>query len=605
MTDAAAALEAGRASYAAQAWSDAFASLSQADRITGLGAEDLERLATSAYLIGREDEFLRGLERAHDLHVDAGALPRGARCAFWIGMRLAERGEMGQATGWLGRAGRLLEHEGRDCAERGYVLLPIGRQQLMGGDPEAAYQTAAQAVETGERFADDDLTALALHLQGIARLRQARLDEGLALLDEAMVAVASGKLSPQVTGLIYCSVIGACRSVYALGRAHEWTAALADWCARQPDMVAYSGECLVYRAEIMQLRGAWRSAIEEAVRARERFGRGTERSGAAAAFYQQAEVHRLLGEYEKAEAAYRSANTTGREPQPGLALLRLAQGRTDAAAAAIRRVLAETPAPLKRAALLPACVEIELAANETDAARNAAGELEEIARRFGTDVLRTMVAQASGAIELAEGDAKSALVELRRAVAGWQSIEAPYEAARVRVLLAVACRSLGDNDTASLEFDAARAAFEQLGAAPDVDRVDSLAGAATARDADHPDSLSGAARDTDPADSLTSAARDASRTNSPTEGAQAAGAGDRRARAAAQHGAPARRTHGLTPRECEVLRLLATGKTNRVIGTDLFISEKTVARHVSNIFAKLGVSSRAAATAFAYEHDIL
>jgi tetratricopeptide (TPR) repeat protein len=275
---------------------------------------------------------------------------RAVRCAFWVGMNLALRGEMGNATGWLGRAQRLVEREEGDCVERGYLLVPVMLRHEAVGDWEAAYATAADAAEIGERFGDPDLLALAVHEQGCALIQQGRVEEGLGLLDEAMVAVIAGELSPIVTGIVYCSVIMGCQEVYALHRAQEWTAALTRWCEQQPDMVSFSGRCLVHRAEIMELHGAWREALEEARRAGERCARGKNQPAAAQAFYRQGEVHRLQGRFSAAEEAYRDASRCGFEPQPGLALLRMAQGNDDVAAAAIRRVVAETTEPLKRAA---------------------------------------------------------------------------------------------------------------------------------------------------------------------------------------------------------------------------------------------------------------
>jgi DNA-binding CsgD family transcriptional regulator len=310
-------------------------------------------------------------------------------------------------------------------------------------------------------------------------------------------------------------------------------------------MVAFTGVCRVHRAEIMQLQGAWRDAIEEARRARER-AEGVNQQALAAAFYQQAEVHRLRGEFAAAERAYRSASQWGAEPQPGLALLRLGQGRTDAAAAALRRALSATTDRLQRTRLLPAYIEIMLAAGDIQEARGACRELADVSESIDTGVLGAMTAHACGAVDLADGDARAALGSLRRAFEVWQRIEAPYLAARVRVLAGLACRALGDREGASLELDAARAVFEQLGAAPDLARIDSLT-------------------------------RDAA-------------SGQR---------------HGLTPRELQVLRLVAAGKTNKAIAAELCLSEKTVDRHVSNIFTKLDVPSRAAATAFAYEHKLI
>lgn len=545
MVDAANELERGRESYARRAWVDAYESLSRADRASPLGAADLELLATSAYMLGRDDD-LSGLERAYHAYLDSGEAARAARCAIWVGMHLSIRGEMGRGTGWLGRARRLVEREGRDCVEQGYLLFPPMFRHEAAGDYEAAAATAADAAEIGERFGDADLFALAAQSQGILLVKLGRVVEGLGLLDEAMVAVTAGELSPIVSGLVYCGVIVGCQEAYELRRAQEWTAALTRWCEEQPDMVSFTGTCLVHRAEIMQLRGAWREALEEAQRAGERCAQAMNRAAAAQALYRQGEVHRLRGEFAAAEEAYRDASRRGHEPQPGLALLRLVRGNGDAAAAAIRRVVGETTERPKRARLLPAYVEIMLAVGDVQEARGACRELGEISAGFQGGMLAAMVAQARGAVDLAGGNAGAALVALRRAAEIWQELEVPYEAARVRVLVGLSCRALGDDDTAALELEAARGVFARLGAVPDLARIDSLA---------------------------------------------------RRA--------PPVEARGLTPRELQVLRLVAAGETNKAIAAELVLSERTVDRHVSNIFTKLGVSSRTAATAYAYEHQLV
>jgi DNA-binding CsgD family transcriptional regulator len=536
----------GRESYAGRAWMNAYKSLSHADQAAPLGAEDLELLATSAYMLGRDDEYVSCLERAHHAYLGSGEAMRAARCAFWVGMNLALRGEMGRATGWLGRAQRLVEREGRDCVERGYLLLPLMFEHEDTGDYEGAAATAADAAGIGERFGDADLFALAVHSQGILLVKQGRVVEGLGLLDEAMVAVTAGELSPIVSGFVYCGVIMGCQEAYELRRAQEWTAALTRWCEEQPDMVSFTGTCLVHRAEIMQLHGAWPDALEEARRACQRLAQVRNQSGAAQAFYRQGEVHRLQGRFTAAEEAYREASRSGWEPQPGLALLRLAQGNGDAAAAAIRRAVGETTEPLKRARLLPAYVEIMLDIGDIQEARSACRELKEISARYESGMLGAISAHAEGAVELADGDAQAALLALRRAWQVWQELEAPYEVARVRVLLGLACRALGDDDTAALELEAARGVFAQLGAAPDLARVDSL-----------------------------------------------------------RRRAPSVDDHGLTERELQVLSLVASGETNKAIASELVLSERTVDRHVSNIFTKLDVSSRAAATAYAYKHQLV
>jgi tetratricopeptide (TPR) repeat protein len=371
--------ERGRDAYERRAWLDAYTSLSRADEASPLGAEDLELLANSASMVGRMDDYLALLERAHRRYLDAGNALRAARCAGWIGMNLAIRGEIGPARGWFGRAQRLVEREGRDSVEQGWLLLPAALQHEAAGDYEAAYAAAVDAARTGERFGDADLSTIALHVQGLARIKQARVEEGLALLDEAMVAVTAGEVSPVVTGIVYCGVIAGCEEAFEPRRAQEWTEALTHWIEEQPQMVAFTGRCLAHRAGIKQRHGAWRDALEETRLARQRSEQAMNRAATGQALYQQGELHRLQGDFAAAEAAYRDANAYGREPQPGLALLRLGQDDAEAAAAAIRRALGETTEPLHRAGLLPAYAEIMLAVGDVEDAREACRELTEIA----------------------------------------------------------------------------------------------------------------------------------------------------------------------------------------------------------------------------------
>jgi DNA-binding CsgD family transcriptional regulator len=546
MIDAAKELERGRESYARQAWADAWRLLSEADRAGPLAAEDLELLATTEYMLGRDDDHIAVMERAHQAHLDAGEELRAARCAFWVGMQLSVRGDLGHASGWLARAQRLIDAHGTDCVERGYLLLPAAFASEASGDLDTGAALAGQAAATGARFGDQDLFALAGHMQGHLLVSGGRVEEGLGLLDEAMLAVSTGEVSPIPAGLVYCGVILGCQNAFELRRAQEWTAALSEWCERQPDMVAFTGRCLVHRAEIMQLHGAWPDALAEARRAGRRCNASRNTMAAGEAHYVQGDVHRLRGELEAAEEAYREASRCGREPQPGLALLRLVQGDAPAGAAAIRRTLGETSEPPDRVRLLAACVEIMLSVGEADEARRACSELDEISAAYGSGMLTALVERARGAVELAEGDAKAALPALRRAGRLWQELGAPYEEARARMLVGLACRAVGDHDAAGLELEAAREVFDALGAAPDLARVGLLS-----------------------------------------------------------TGAPDTAEHGLTQRELEVLRLVAAGHTNKAIAARLVLSERTVDRHVSNIFAKLRVPSRAAATAYAYEHGLV
>jgi DNA-binding CsgD family transcriptional regulator len=455
------------------------------------------------------------------------------------------RGEVGPGSAWIGRAQRLCEGQPDDSVERGYLLMPLVFRHEAAGEFEAAAVVAGKAAAMAERFGDADGFALASHAQGSMLIKAGRVPEGLASLDESMHAAIRGDLSPMTTGIVYCGVILACQEVFEARRAQQWTAVLTEWCEGQPDIVAFTGRCLVHRAELLQLGGAWLDALEEARKARQRFIEAENLGRVGLAFYREAELQRLLGVFEAAEQAYREASRHGWDPQPGLAQLRLAQGRVDAATASIQRVLAETGEPLKRAGLLPACVEIMLAAGDVDAAGVALLELEELAERFESAMLGAMVAHARGAVHLAQGDPPAALGPLRLALGTWRELEAPYEVARTRELIGLACRTLGDDEAASLELDAARAAFEKLKATPDAARLAALT----------------APVGTSP--------------------------------------------RGLTARELEVLRLVAAGQSNREIAAQLVISEHTVARHLQNIFAKLDVTSRTAAASFAFEHELV
>jgi ATP/maltotriose-dependent transcriptional regulator MalT len=496
-------------------------------------------------MLGRDEEWLTAHERAHHLHLEAGEAEAAARAAFWIGLSLALRGELGPAEGWMGRAQRLLDERSADCAERGFLLVAYGHGLLSAGDAAAAAAVGAEAAAIARRFGDRDLLAFAMLLEGQAKVLDARVAEGLQLLDEAMVAVTTEDLSPVVSGIAYCGVILTCQEVFDLRRAREWTQALEDWWQQQPDMVAFTGRCLIHRAEILQLGGSWNDALAEARRACRRFSE-TNNPTTGLALYREAEVLRLQGDLDGAEHAYREASRAGWEPQPGLAQLRLAQGRADAAETAIRRTVAETADSLRRAVLLPAYVEIMLAAGKPAEARPACDELEAVAARYSSALLDAIAAYERGAVELADGDAPRALEHLRRALDAWRTLEAPYEVARTRVLIGEACRALHDTDACALELEAALAEFIRLGALPDASRVERLLG----------------------------------RSLGPPE-------------------------HGLSARELEVLRLLAAGKSNRQIAEKLVISEHTVARHVQNIFRKLRLTSRTAATAFAFEHDLV
>jgi ATP/maltotriose-dependent transcriptional regulator MalT len=500
----------------------------------------------AAYLIGGMDDATAAWERAHREYLAAGEITRAVRCAAWLGLTLVQHGEHARGGGWLSRAARVLDDAALDCVEHGYLKIPAGLQALFGGDPDTAHAVFAEASAIADRFGDPDLRALGRLGQGQALLARGDATTGISMLDEAIVAVTTGEVSPIAAGIIYCAVIIACREVFDLRRAQEWTSALSRWCASQPDLKPYRGQCLVHRSELMQLRGQWADALAEVQHACEHLSDPPGDPVMGMALYQQAELLRLRGELDRAEENYRQASAWGHPVQPGLALLRLAQGRVADAYPAIRRAVCEAEGPVERSRILAAYVEIALAAGDSDAARTGVEELERIAVAFDSGYLRATVGYAHGSVLLADGDPAEACAALRRAWLDWRELDAPYETARVRLRMAQACRRLEDNDTAELELDAARRVFEQLGAGPSLVEVRRLATAGPG----------------------------------PAEG-------------------------GLTAREVEVLRLVATGASNREIADALVISDKTVARHVSNMFSKLDISSRAAATAYAYEHGLV
>ena len=461
-------LEHGRDCYGRRAWGDAYQALLCADQAAALQPDDLDRLATAAFLTGRDDEFQRLQERLHRLHADADDVARAARCAFWLALISLLRVERPVSECLDARGQRLVDDH--DCAERGYLCFAVAEQQLREGHADAAAATASQAAAIGESFREADLMAAARHVQGRALIDQGDVVAGLKRLDETMLAVVAGELSPIMTGLMYCSVIDTCRQVYALGRAREWTSAFSRVCDQQPEMVAFSWSCLVHRAEIMQLQGEWPDALTEACRlVSARSARSESRP--APPFINKPRSTGCAASLRRRKTPITPRANCGCEPQPGLALLRLAQGRTDAACAAIRRLTSATSDRLRRARLLPAYLEIMLASEmwkKPAAPATSCGT----GHAFDTDGLRAVVAQADGAIALVEGHAHAALDPLRCAFEQWQRLEAPYEAARVRVLIGHACRALGDEEAAALEHKAARSEFERLGAQPELARLD-------------------------------------------------------------------------------------------------------------------------------------
>lgn len=536
-----------REAFAAREWRAAHAAYSAARREGALATDDLERFAVAAHLFGREAESRELFAQAYRDSLDHGAYAQAARFAFWVSQGLLFSGDDSQSSAWHGRARAALEECRDDCVEAGYVDVLDGVRSLIGGDALAAETILGHVQEVAVRHGDRTLQAMAGHGRGRALIALGRVAEGMACLDEVMASAMGDEVSPQIVGDTYCGALEACHDVFDVRRASEWTAALTRWCESQQDLVPYRGPCMVYRVELKRIRGQWPDAIEEARQACEWLSGPASPEGAGDAYYQMAELHRLRGQYTEAEEAFRQAVRCGRRPEPGLPLLWLARGQAEAARTALRRCLDEaTGDRCLRATLLVAYAEVLFATGDIAGARAVAAELGELARLLGAQLLSAAAETVEARIAIVEGRHGEALAPLRRAWMAWQRLDAPFEAARARVQIGIAYRELGDAESAAMEFDAARWVFQQLGARPEIENLNAIAPA-----------LGGMER-----------------------------------------------ARGLTGREVEVLRLVADGRTNKEIAAALVISEHTVARHVQNMLAKLGFSSRAQLAAFAVESGV-
>ncbi len=487
---------------------------------------------------------------AHHRHADAGDRAEAALCSFWLAFLLMMRGQIAQAGAWLARTESIVASI-EPCRARGYLLVPALLRALDAGEPEVARSLAAEAASLAESFTDPDLAAFARLGDAQALIAMGNMGAATAAFDSVMLMVSTGEVGPVVAGVVYCAVILECMQVFDLTRAAEWTDALYGWCEDQPDLVPYRGQCLVHRSQLQQAAGDWSTAFTTAMAACSRLA-DPPHPALGLARYQQAELHRLRGDYSDAAAAYAQAGAHGQDPMPGLALLELARGDVDAAAAGIRRALGSATTGVSRPALLAAAVDILREARDTAGARAAADELRALADASTSEVLRAMADQAGGAVLLSEGDPGGGLKSLRAAHTTWTRLKMPLETARTSALLGLGCLSVGDRSSAAMELDNAASIFDALGAVPDADRLGRLQ--QTIEERSRP------------------AAPDKSE---------------------------------LTSREIEVLVHVAAGRTNREIAAALTISQHTVGRHLENIFVKLGVNSRAAATAYAYEHRLL
>jgi DNA-binding NarL/FixJ family response regulator len=536
-----------RAAKAAQppagSWDAVYHRLTGADLKT-LSVAELEKLAEAAFWLGKPRESIAARQRAYAAYRDAGEVTNATKTAWLLFHNYFDLDETAAASGWLKRAHRHAEAIPGEV-ESGYVALADAEWAAYQEDPDRALECAVQATETGRRFADPDLEGLGLATQGGLLIARGDVPAGLDRLDEALVAVLSDELSPFATGWVYCVLLYTCEELGDVRRAAEWTDLAVRWCEQRGQDSWYPGLCRLHQCEVQSWRGEWTVAEAQAIRAAEElapFGDYLVAEGQ----YVAGEIRRRKGEFKAAEEAFRHAHRYGRDPQPGLALLHLAQGDADQAASELRIALAgEKGMPLRQGLLLAAHARAELECGQVEQAAASADRLARVAEQSRSRLLQAMAGTAAGAVLLKRGEAGEALSVLKAACTISRELSCPYETAQTRVLIGLAARNLGDEATATLELDAARASFAMLGAAPDVARVDALL---------------------------------ANKSKFPA---------------------------GLTGREVEVLRLVAGGRSNREIAAELFISEHTVARHLSNIFRKLAVTSRSAATSFAHEHDLV
>ena len=523
----------------AQDWDGALDAVRAADVGPDLEAEQADLEAEALWWLGRLDDCIDARERAYRAFDEAGDRQRAGRCAVWLWEHHAMRLRSSVAGGWLRRARRALEHD-EHTVDYGRLLLREAEAAHGAGQIDEAVELAGRAADLGRALRLPDLEAEALQARGRVLIERGDLVEGMGHLDEAMLFAVEGRIGPYATGKVYCSLISACEEVGDFDRAAEWTEATMGWSERHPFAV-FPGICRVHRAALLKRRGSLAEAEREAERACGELVQ-SHLGNSAAAYAEVGDIRRRLGELDRAEEAFARAEELRGGPCAELALLRLAQGRTDAARSIVETSLRGTAHPLARAGLLPTVVHVGVAAHDFDAAGEAMRELDELAARFATPELLAVAASTRGRLQLASED-PAAVGTLQDAVDRWQALDVPYEVATARTLLGQALRDAGDDDAATASFAAGAALFDQIGARLDARQV--LDGAAAPLPA------------------------------------------------------------GLTAREVEVLRLIAGGLTNNEIAASLHLSAKTVSRHLSNIFTKIGVTSRASATAFAFEHDLV
>ena len=510
----------------------------------GLTATDLESAGSAAQLLGRLDDAVDRYRRAFEARTASDDPAGAALCAFRLSMVLRSASDHSAASAWLSRGERLVTSLPEGGIEAGYLTFSRMFNHLGQGDFVGALACAELATEAGRRHGDPGLVAVGLCAQGRMTIYGGHIPDGISLLDESMLEAASRTLEPVLLGNVYCTAIEGCQEVSDFRRVEEWTQQLQRWCAEQPGLVTFTGQCALHRGQVMRARGAWDAAADELTAAIERYRLAGAFPAIGQAACELGDLLRVRGDLAGAEAAYQTSAEHGFDPQPGSALLWLVRGSHAAALGAVRRLLAETRTAVARSRILAAAVEVLLAVDDTHAARECASELDEHAAAFGSDVLAANAALAWGHVELASDDPAGALPYLRKAHQALVRLDMPYEAALAQSAIGRALQTLGDTESGRHALASARQAFVAIGARPDIEALDRAM-------------------------------------------------------------VPASRPAGLTDREVEVLRLVAAGRSNAQIAAELVLSDRTVARHLSNIFAKLDVGSRTAAAAYAFEHDLV
>jgi DNA-binding CsgD family transcriptional regulator len=536
-------LGAGAASVATlNDWNARFDQLSAEAAAGTLSPQGFDQLGLAAWFVGLTDESVHAWDAAHRAHLAAGDVDAAIRSVFWIGFTLSEGGDGIRAGAWMARLFELWQSGGAGSDSEPIVETCRSVAAFSRGNLEESAALAGEGIRLARAARDRDIEVLATMSLGRALVGLGRVEVGFEQMDRVMLMISSHDVGDHVAGPAYCAVIASCLARWDIERARVWTRDLSVWCDAQQGLKPFRGECSVMRAVVLRIGGEWGEAERTLTDVAAHEPRPETRENA---IYGLAELHRLAGRRPEAEAAYRLAGELGREVQPGFGLLRRDGRDLNAARSGIARALDAAAEPSRRADLLAAQVELEVDGGDLDVAAAAVDELERLATALDTAYLHAQADRARGILFISQDDARSALTPLRRSWSAWRGLDAPYEAAITRVQLGRAARAQGDEEGAQLEFDAARSVLSELGAAPDLARLERIATAGTA---------------------------------------SAIG--------------------GLTQRECEVVRLIARGLSNRAIANQLFLSERTVARHVSNILAKLALPNRAAVTAFAFEHGM-